>query len=45
VRFVDQLQALKASTFKYISDEYPHYIGVISSISGIVGLAGRPRGY
>ena len=31
----------KASVFKYISDEYPHNIGVISGIVGLVGgLAG-----
>jgi len=32
----------KASVFKYISDEYPHNIGVIS---GIVGLAGGLGGF
>jgi NNP family nitrate/nitrite transporter-like MFS transporter len=32
----------KASTFKYISDEYPHNIG---AISGIVGLAGGLGGF
>ncbi|ODV12009.1 MAG: MFS transporter [Rubrivivax sp. SCN 70-15] len=32
----------KASTFKYISDEYPHNIG---TISGIVGLAGGLGGF
>ncbi|HJV62685.1 MAG TPA: nitrate/nitrite transporter [Albitalea sp.] len=32
----------KASTFKYISDDYPHNIGVIS---GIVGLAGGLGGF
>jgi NNP family nitrate/nitrite transporter-like MFS transporter len=32
----------KASVFKYISDEYPHNIGVIS---GIVGLAGGMGGF
>ncbi len=31
----------KASVFKYISDEYPHNIGVVSGIVGLVGgLAG-----
>lgn len=32
----------KASVFKYISDEYPHNIGVIS---GVVGLAGGMGGF
>jgi NNP family nitrate/nitrite transporter-like MFS transporter len=32
----------KASVFKYISDEYPHNIGVIS---GVVGLAGGLGGF
>ncbi len=32
----------KASVFKYISDDYPHNIGVIS---GIVGLAGGMGGF
>ncbi|MEO7392291.1 MAG: nitrate/nitrite transporter [Ramlibacter sp.] len=32
----------KASTFKYISDDYPHNIG---AISGIVGLAGGLGGF
>ena len=32
----------KASTFKYIADEYPHNIG---TISGIVGLAGGLGGF
>jgi NNP family nitrate/nitrite transporter-like MFS transporter len=32
----------KASVFKYIADEYPHNIGVIS---GIVGLAGGLGGF
>jgi NNP family nitrate/nitrite transporter-like MFS transporter len=32
----------KASTFKYISDEYPHNIG---AISGVVGLAGGLGGF
>jgi MFS transporter, NNP family, nitrate/nitrite transporter len=32
----------KASTFKYISDDYPHNIG---TISGIVGLAGGLGGF
>ena len=32
----------KASVFKYISDEYPHNIGVVS---GIVGLAGGLGGF
>lgn len=32
----------KASTFKYIADEYPHNIG---AISGIVGLAGGLGGF
>jgi NNP family nitrate/nitrite transporter-like MFS transporter len=32
----------KASTFKYISDDYPHNIG---TISGIVGLAGGMGGF
>ena len=32
----------KASTFKYISDEYPHNIG---TVSGIVGLAGGLGGF
>ena len=32
----------KASVFKYISDEYPHNIGVVS---GIVGLAGGMGGF
>jgi NNP family nitrate/nitrite transporter-like MFS transporter len=32
----------KASTFKYISDEFPHNIG---AISGIVGLAGGLGGF
>jgi MFS transporter, NNP family, nitrate/nitrite transporter len=32
----------KASTFKYIADEYPHNIG---TISGIVGLAGGMGGF
>jgi MFS transporter, NNP family, nitrate/nitrite transporter len=32
----------KASTFKYISDKYPHNIG---AISGIVGLAGGLGGF
>ena len=32
----------KASTFKYISDEYPHNIG---AVSGIVGLAGGLGGF
>jgi NNP family nitrate/nitrite transporter-like MFS transporter len=32
----------KASTFKYISDEYPNNIG---TISGIVGLAGGLGGF
>ena len=32
----------KASVFKYISDDYPHNIGVIS---GIVGLAGGLGGF
>ena len=30
----------KASVFKYISDEYPHNIGVISGIVGLVGGLG-----
>ena len=30
----------KASVFKYISDEYPHNIGVISGIVGLVGGMG-----
>jgi NNP family nitrate/nitrite transporter-like MFS transporter len=32
----------KASVFKYISDDYPHNIGVIS---GVVGLAGGMGGF
>ena len=32
----------KASVFKYISDDYPHNIGVVS---GIVGLAGGMGGF
>jgi NNP family nitrate/nitrite transporter-like MFS transporter len=32
----------KASTFKYIGDEFPHNIG---AISGIVGLAGGLGGF
>ena len=32
----------KASVFKYISDDYPHNIGVVS---GVVGLAGGMGGY
>ena len=32
----------KASTFKYISDDYPHNIG---TVSGIVGLAGGLGGF
>jgi NNP family nitrate/nitrite transporter-like MFS transporter len=32
----------KASVFKYISDEYPHNIGVVS---GVVGLAGGLGGF
>ncbi len=32
----------KASVFKYISDDYPHNIGIIS---GIVGLAGGLGGF
>jgi NNP family nitrate/nitrite transporter-like MFS transporter len=32
----------KASVFKYISDDYPHNIGVIS---GVVGLAGGLGGF
>jgi NNP family nitrate/nitrite transporter-like MFS transporter len=32
----------KASVFKYLSDEYPHNIGVVS---GIVGLAGGMGGF
>ena len=31
-----------ASTFKYVSDEYPHSLGVVS---GIVGLAGGLGGF
>jgi NNP family nitrate/nitrite transporter-like MFS transporter len=30
----------KASVFKYISEEYPHNIGVISGIVGLVGGMG-----
>lgn len=30
----------KASVFKYISDEYPHNIGVVSGIVGLVGGLG-----
>ena len=30
----------KASVFKYISDDYPHNIGVISGIVGLVGGLG-----
>ncbi|MBU1665162.1 MAG: MFS transporter, partial [Gammaproteobacteria bacterium] len=30
----------KASVFKYISDEYPHNIGVISGIVGLIGGLG-----
>ena len=32
----------KASVFKYISDDYPHNIGVVS---GVVGLAGGMGGF
>ena len=32
----------KASVFKYISDDYPHNMGVVS---GIVGLAGGLGGF
>ncbi|MDZ4099253.1 MAG: MFS transporter, partial [Methylophilaceae bacterium] len=32
----------KASVFKYIADEYPHNIGVIS---GVVGMAGGLGGF
>ena len=30
----------KASVFKYISDDYPHNIGVVSGIVGLVGGLG-----
>ena len=30
----------KASVFKYIGDEYPHNIGVVSGIVGLVGGLG-----
>ena len=30
----------KASVFKYISDDYPHNIGVISGIVGLIGGLG-----